>query len=154
MPVQLEGRLADPDRGPSADSCPIERTLAVVGTRSAIVLMREASYGTTRFDDFVRRSGLTEAVSASRLRELVGAGLLEKEPYREPGQRTRQAYVLTDAGRDLVPALMALAVWGTRHLPRRRTPAFSHAGCGAPLEARLSCAAGHDVPAGKVVVSA
>ena len=33
--------------------------------------------------------GVTEAVAAQRLRELVIVGVLEKQPYREPGQRTR-----------------------------------------------------------------
>ena len=99
MSLLLDGRLADPDRSAAGEACPIERTMSVVGTRSAMVLLREAAYGTTRFDDFVRRSGLTEAVVAGRLRELVSEGLLVREPYREPGQRARQAYVLTDAGR-------------------------------------------------------
>ena len=51
MTVQLTGRLADPDRVARADFCPIERTFKVIGTRSAMLLMREAAYGTTRFDD-------------------------------------------------------------------------------------------------------
>ncbi len=52
--------------------------------------MREAFYGTTRFDDFAERVGISEPVAAARLRELVDEGLLEREDYREPGQRTRQ----------------------------------------------------------------
>lgn len=154
MPVHLEGRLADSGRGPAVGFCPIERTMALVGTKSAMVLMREASYGTTRFDDFVRRTGLTDAVTSSRLKELVDAGLLDKEPYREPGQRTRQAYVLSEAGSDLLPALLALAGWGTKHLPRKHTPGFTHQGCGEPVETRIECAAGHRVPESEIVVSA
>jgi DNA-binding HxlR family transcriptional regulator len=154
MALITAGRLADPDRTASGDFCPIERTLGVVGTRSAMVLLREAAYGTSRFDDFVRRTGLTEAVTATRLRELVADGLLTREPYREPGQRTRQAYVLTQAGRDLVPALLALAAWGTRHAPRRRSPTWTHDGCGEAVHVALECAAGHRVPDDELVVRA
>jgi DNA-binding HxlR family transcriptional regulator len=154
MSVQLEGRLARPDRSPAADFCPIERAFKVVGTRSAVLLLREAAYGTTRFDDFARRTGLTEAVAASRLRELVDAGLLAKEPYREPGQRTRYEYVLTEAGADLLPALMALADWGARHLPHLPAPTFTHADCGEPVSVSLYCDAGHEVVMDELVATA
>jgi DNA-binding HxlR family transcriptional regulator len=128
--------------------------MGVVGTRSAILLLREAAYGTTRFDEFARRTGLTEAVAASRLKELVSHGLLRKEPYQEPGQRTRQAYVLTEAGRDLVPVLVALAAWGSKHAPRRGTPRFSHDGCGEPVTAALQCTAGHVLTEADLLVTA
>jgi DNA-binding HxlR family transcriptional regulator len=152
--MQLEGRLANPARAYTAGFCPMERAMKVVGTRSAILLMREASYGTTRFDDFARRAGLTEAVAASRLKELVDAGLLRKEPYQEPGQRTRHGYVLTEAGRDLVPVLISLAAWGAKHTPHQPAPTFSHDGCGEPVNAVVQCAAGHVVTGEDLVVTA
>lgn len=154
MTMHTEGRLADPERSHVRDFCPIERAISVVGTRSAMVLMREASYGTTRFDDFVTRTGLTDAVTASRLKDLVQEGLLAKEPYREPGQRTRQAYVLTESGSDLLPALVALAGWGSKHLPRPSSLVLSHRDCDEPVAVHLTCAAGHDVPESDLVVSA
>lgn len=154
MPVQLEGRLANPARAARPDSCPIERTFAVVGTRSAMLLLREAAYGTTRFDDFVRRTGLTETVASSRLRDLVDAGLLTKEPYREPGQRTRHEYLLTAPGADLVPTLVALAAWGAEHLPHQPSASYTHAGCGAPVTTQIECTAGHAVPMDELVASA
>ena len=154
MSVQLAGRLARPDRVARPDFCPIERAVKVVGTRSAMLLLREAAYGTTRFDDFVRRAGLTDTVASSRLRELVAAGLLTKEPYREPGQRTRYEYVLTAAGADLVPTLVALAAWGAEHLPHQPSPSYAHAGCGEPVHARIECAAGHVVTTEELVATA
>ena len=154
MSVHLEGRLANPARAARPGFCPIERTFAVIGTRSAVLLLREAAYGTTRFDDFVRRSGLTETVTSSRLRELVDAGLLTKEPYREPGQRTRYEYVLSVAGADLMPTLVALAAWGAEHLPQQPSPSYAHAGCGEPVVARMECAAGHAVTTEEIVASA
>lgn len=74
----------------------------------------------------------------------MDAGALTKEPYREPGQRTRNAYVLTEAGHDLLPVLLALLEWGAAHT-EGRAPAVTHAGCGEPVGVQLRCAAGHEV---------
>ena len=153
MTLQLSGRLADPDRVALEDGCPIERSSALLGRRSTLVILREAAYGTARFEDFVRRTGLTESVTATQLRELVLGGLLEKRPYREPGQRARQEYVLTEAGEDAVPVLLALAAWGDKHLPRRHHIEAVHADCGAHVSATLRCVAGHDVPMDDVVMT-
>ena len=79
----LGGPVADRDAW-SAANCSVGRALEVVGTRSAMLMMREAYYGTRRFDDFARRVGVSEPVAAARLRELVAAGLLVRRPYREP----------------------------------------------------------------------
>ena len=120
--------------------------MEVVGTRSAMLLMREAFYGTRRFDDFASRVGITEAVAAKRLRELVDAGLLERTPYQEPGQRTRHEYRLTEMGRDLAPAALALMQWGDRYLADEGAPLrLRHADCGAAVEVQVRCTEGHDV---------
>lgn len=122
----------------------IAKALEAIPTRSAFLILREAFYGTTRFDDFAQRVGISEPVTAARLRELVDNGLLEREDYREPGQRTRQRYRLTDKGADLFPALVALMEWGDRWLDDRGGPVeLRHRDCGAPVATELRCAAGH-----------
>ncbi|WP_456696723.1 winged helix-turn-helix transcriptional regulator [Aeromicrobium sp. P5_D10] len=153
MPMQLAGRLAGSDRPSPGDHCPIDRAMQIVGTRSAMLLMREAAYGTTRFDDFAARVGVSDAIASSRLRELVEAGLLERRPYRDPGQRTRHEYVLTRSGTDLVPVVLALADWGRKHAPARWSPTFTHAGCNAEVSVSVRCAAGHDLAAEDIVVT-
>ena len=80
----LQGPLADRDAWSAVGHCAIEKTMGLVGTKSAMLIMREAYYGTTRFDDFARRVGITKAATSARLSELVEAGLLTKQPYREP----------------------------------------------------------------------
>jgi DNA-binding HxlR family transcriptional regulator len=152
MSVHLQGTLEHRTASPG-DRCPIDRAMQAVGTRSAILLLREASYGTRRFDDFVTLSGLTPAVTAQRLRELVEVGLLAKEPYREPGQRTRYGYALTESGRDILPAVFALGQWAAAHVPHRGTPHLSHSGCGQPVEVRFECLAGHRLPADDLVLT-
>src|SRR5258708_3437955 len=100
--------------GRAREDSSIRRALEVAANRSALLIMRQACYGTTRFDDFAARAGISEPVAATRLRDLVEHGLLRREPYRDPGQRTRMAYRLTDMGADLLPVLVALQNWGDR----------------------------------------
>jgi DNA-binding HxlR family transcriptional regulator len=143
--VQLTGVL-EPRGAWTAKGCTIARTLDVISTRSAFLILREAFYGTTRFDDFAERAKLSEPVTAARLKELVEHGLLVREDYREAGQRTRQRYRLTDKGADLFPALVALMQWGDRWLDERGGPVeLRHRDCGEPVALELRCAAGHSV---------
>jgi DNA-binding HxlR family transcriptional regulator len=141
--LQLAGRL-NPRANWTAAACPIARTMDVVGTRSAFLLLREAFYGTTRFDDFAERAGISQPVAAARLRELVADGLLAREPYREPGQRTRMQYRLTEKGAEFFPALAALMQWGDRWLGPAGVE-LHHRDCGAAVRAELRCAAGHQL---------
>lgn len=142
----LQGVLADRDAWSAAGECPIEKTMSVVGTKSAMLIMREAYYGTTRFDDFAYRVGITKAATSARLSELVEIGLLTRRPYRRPGQRTRDEYVLTEAGTDFMPVVWAMFEWGQRHLPGRSPLRLVHLDCGAEASVEIHCAAGHPVP--------
>jgi DNA-binding HxlR family transcriptional regulator len=152
--LQLTGAL-DPREGWTAERCSIAGALEIVGTRSAFLILREAFYGTTRFDDFANRVGISEPVAAARLRELVQEGLLEREPYREPGQRTRHSYKLTEKGAELLPALVALMQWGDRWVASDGGPlTLRHRECGRPVHAELRCADGHRTEAGELEVVA
>jgi DNA-binding HxlR family transcriptional regulator len=143
--VHLTGEL-DPRGAWTAERCTIAKAMEVLSTRSALLIMREAFYGTTRFDDFAERVGLSQPATSARLRELVDEGLLEREDYREPGQRTRQQYRLTPKGADLFPVLAALMRWGDRWLDDRGGPVeLLHRDCGEPVEVSLRCAAGHEL---------
>ena len=129
----------------SAGHCPIERAMGLVGSRSAMLIMREAFYGTSRFDDFVQRVEMAPATASTHLRALTDAGLLRREPYREPGGRTRDQYALTPAGTDLMPVVFGLFEWGRRHTDVQPIFDFAHVGCGHPIEVRVQCTAGHQV---------
>jgi DNA-binding HxlR family transcriptional regulator len=151
--VRLTGSL-DPREGWTAERCTIAKALTVLSTRSALLILREAFYGTTRFDDFAERVGLSEPATAARLRELVDDGLLEREDYREPGQRTRQQYRLTEKGAELFPVLVALMQWGDHWLDDRGGPIeMLHRGCGETVGVEVRCAAGHQVQSGEIDVA-
>ncbi|MDT5399145.1 MAG: hypothetical protein QOK33_2376 [Mycobacterium sp.] len=141
----LQGVLADRDAWSAVGHCPIEKAMALAGTKSAMLIMREAFYGTTRFDDFAHRVGITKAATSTRLSELVDAGLLIKRPYQEPGQRSRDEYVLTDAGIEFMPVVWAMFEWGRKHLSDTGLR-LTHLDCGAEASVEIRCANGHDVP--------
>jgi DNA-binding HxlR family transcriptional regulator len=151
MTGKLDPRASWPAPG---DRCPIARALDEVGTRSAFVILREAFYGAHRYEEFVERTDLSEPVVAARLRDLVAHGLLEKFPYKEPGQRTRSGYNLTEKGADLLPVLVAMMRWGDRWLfADGARVEVTHTDCGSPVHAVLSCEAGHEVAPGQLDLS-
>lgn len=90
--------------------CPVARTMAVLGERWAILVLRECFTGASRFDEFERRLGIAPNILAARLRGLVEHGVLE----RVPAEGGRHEYRLTEKGRDVFPLYLALKRWGDR----------------------------------------
>jgi DNA-binding HxlR family transcriptional regulator len=150
--IRMTGEL-EPRSGWTANRCSVAKALDVVRTRSALLILREAFYGATRFDQFAERAQLSDPVTADRLRELVDEGILEREPYREPGQRTRQMYRLTEKGADLLPVLVALMQWGDRWLQDAGPPVqLMHEDCGGRITAQLRCEHDHVVGDGGIAL--
>ena len=133
--------------------CSIARTLELVGEKWTLLVLREVFNGVRRFDDLHKRIGAPRQVLSQRLGRLVSVGLLHRRPYREPGQRTRYEYRLTEAGLDLYPILVALLHWGDTHRPQPEGPALvlTHRDCGEPIGLALRCAAGHDLASAREV---
>ncbi|MGU3432994.1 winged helix-turn-helix transcriptional regulator [Actinomycetes bacterium M1A6_2h] len=126
-------------------NCSIANTLDVIGNRISLLMLREAFMGTTRFDDFAERVGVSETAAAKRLGELTQARILERRPYREAGQRERHGYHLTHKGAELRVVLTALRDWGDRWESGSAGPPVHtvHRDCGAPVHAQLRCSDGH-----------
>ena len=93
--------------------CPIARSLERVGEWWSILILRDASLGLTRFDEFQESLGIAPNILTRRLKALLEAGLLERRRYNE--RPPRDEYVLTQAGRDFRPVLWALLAWGNKH---------------------------------------
>jgi DNA-binding HxlR family transcriptional regulator len=138
----------------SVDTCTIGRAMAVLGEKWTVVVLREVFNGVRRFEDMRVRTGIPRQVLTNRLAMLVGAGVLRREPYREPGARERHEYRLTAKGFDLYPVLIAVAEWGNRYLAEPEGPPleFAHRGCDAPVHVEMHCAAGHRLTANRDVL--
>ena len=94
-------------------ACPIARSLERVGEWWSILILRDASKGATRFEQFQKNLDIAPNTLTRRLNALVEAGLLERHQYSE--RPKRDEYLLTQAGRDFRPVLWALLAWGNKH---------------------------------------
>jgi DNA-binding HxlR family transcriptional regulator len=102
--------------------CSIENSLGVLGERWTFLVLREAFLGASRFAQFRDNLGVAPDVLSDRLTTLVEYGIMEREPYQEPGSRVRFAYRLTPAGQELQVVLSALQQWGDAHVPGPHGP--------------------------------
>jgi DNA-binding HxlR family transcriptional regulator len=131
--------------------CSITDALAIVGDRYALLVARELRYGNTRFKGIAASTGAPRDVLTRRLRELEAAGVIERRLYSE--RPPRHEYLLTDAGNELHPILLALKEWGDRHCnPGAEPIVFEHT-CGAEFHAVTVCeACGEEVGEGDLRV--
>ncbi len=118
--------------------CSIARSLAVVGDRWTLLVLREAFSGVTRFEAFRSRLGISRNVLAERLQRLAREGVFELRAYQEAP--CRYAYELTDKGRDLYPVLLSLMAWGDHWLAGPAGPPVRlvHR-CGAHVQPASAC---------------
>jgi DNA-binding HxlR family transcriptional regulator len=131
------------------EPCSISRTLAVIGDRWSLLILRESFLRIRRFEEFQSRLGITRHLLADRLKKLVRYGVLRRSPYQDSPKRYE--YVLTPKGLDLHPILMAIVHWGDIHMVDERGRPLLHqhkncnkffdpvmvcSECGEPLSAR------------------
>jgi DNA-binding HxlR family transcriptional regulator len=118
--------------------CSIARALELVGERWSLLIVRDALFaGTTRYVEFQRRLRVATNILQSRLDGFVSAGIMQ----RRRGSSAGPEYVLTDKGRDLAPALIALTQWGDRWAAPDGPPIrYTHETCGAAVRADITCA--------------
>ncbi|MBC6983468.1 helix-turn-helix domain-containing protein [Caulobacter sp. 17J80-11] len=92
--------------------CPIAGALSAIGDRWALLILRDLLAGISRYDDFRRSSGVTNATLSDRLKHLEGAGLIERRRYQTGPDRYE--YALTSKGRDIAALMPVLAELGDR----------------------------------------
>ncbi|HWV10809.1 MAG TPA: helix-turn-helix domain-containing protein [Pseudomonas sp.] len=119
--------------------CSLARTLSVVGDRWTLLILRECFLGIRRFDEFEKRLGVTRHLLAERLKKLAEHGVLDKVAYQ--ARPVREEDRLTDKGRDLYPAVLALVNWGDRHMSDENGPPIRHVhrSCGHAMHGVLMC---------------
>jgi DNA-binding HxlR family transcriptional regulator len=98
-------------------NCSLAGALSIVGDWWSLLIVRDAVLGVRRFGEFQQSLGLAKNILADRLRRLAEDGVLTREgPVRRP------LYDLTDKGRALAPALIALMQWGDHWVSGGRAP--------------------------------
>jgi DNA-binding HxlR family transcriptional regulator len=104
----------------SNKECSIARAMDVVGDRWSILLLREAYYGTRRFDEFQYYLGVAPNILSARLKKFADLGMMKRVPL--PEHSGRYEYVLTNKGRDFFPTYLALKRWGDDWLAEPEGP--------------------------------
>lgn len=127
-----------PECKPSPRVCSVADALSIVGDRYALLVAREIRYGHTRFQDIATSTGAPRDVLTARLRKLEQAGVIERRQYSQ--RPPRHEYLLTNAGRDLQPILLALKEWGDRHVNPGAEPVIFQHTCGADFHPLTVCA--------------
>jgi DNA-binding HxlR family transcriptional regulator len=120
--------------------CSIARSLEVIGERWSLLIVRDALFaGATRYSDFQRNLGIATNILKARLDGFVEAGIMRRQRYSE--QPELYEYLLTDKGRALAPALVALSEWGDRWATDGEPPIlYTHSVCGAGITQQTVCA--------------
>lgn len=124
-------------------TCAIAQALQVVGDWWTLLIVRDVAAGITRFDGLQSSLGLSRKVLAVRLRTLVEHGVLERREYS--AHPPRHDYLLTSAGRGLLPVLVTLQDWGSTFVLGDGTRTAT-AGPASPEAQRVHDLVGQRVP--------
>lgn len=121
------------------ENCSLARTLAVIGDRWTLLILRDAFLRVRRFEDFEKSLKIARRVLSERLALLVEHGILAKAAYQE--RPTRYEYRLTEKGLDLYPALISLVHWGDKHYATKDGPPVlhTHLKCGHDFRSVMTC---------------
>ncbi len=97
------------------ESCPVARTLAIVGERWTILILRDlVLQGPRKFHELESSlAGISPNTLSARLKRLEAHGVVARRFYEDHPPRAE--YALTDKGRELRAALRALREWGEKH---------------------------------------
>lgn len=141
--------LATPGGSPEPIEAP-QAGISVLGDKANLLLVREAFRSTSRYQDFKDRLGISDAVLANRLRDLVTLGVFHCVPYSEHPPRAE--YRLTETGIDLWPTLIGVWMWEEHWSTRAfgRPPVLTHRVCGEQTAAAFGCGTcGHSAVTGR-----
>jgi Predicted transcriptional regulators len=102
----------------SADCCPVEETLSVVGGKWKAIILWRLVGGTRRFNELHRSiPNITRKMLTEQLRELERDNLIVRTVYHQVPPKVE--YSLSDYGKTFIPVMQAMAQWGSAHRARR-----------------------------------
>lgn len=95
--------------------CPVQATSNVMAGKWKVLILWHLSFGSRRFAE-IRNvlPGVTEKVLTAQLREMERDGIVRRLITETVPPRVD--YMLSDAGKALVPVMEAMGGWGTKYL--------------------------------------
>ena len=113
--------MPEPRTYESQNSCPVARTLNVVGDRWTMLLLRDLSWGRRKFSALeASLRGISANLLSDRLKKLEQSGMVEQVAYS--AHPPRFEYKLTAKGRAFVPVLVAMQLYGEEWEPKPVRP--------------------------------
>lgn len=117
-------------------SCPVAKTLELIGDRWTLLVVRDLLPGARRFQDLqASLPGIAPNILSTRLKLMEAHGLIARRFYSDHPPRAE--YALTQKGRELAMVVGALAAWGGRHVYKQAK--LVHAECGQPVSVGYYC---------------
>jgi DNA-binding HxlR family transcriptional regulator len=124
--------------------CSLARGLELIGEWWSLLIIRDLFLDVRRFDELVEDLGISRNLLTRRLKGLMESGIVERSAYQK--RPIRHEYRLTEAGIDLVPAMLALTAWGDRWAAPKKGSAieFVHTPCGHRFQPQIICSDCHN----------
>lgn len=99
-----------------AVSCPLEKTLEIVGGRWKVLIIRELVFKKiVRFGELHRSLvGISQRILTKELRQLEKQKIVRRKVYREIPPKVE--YSLTQTGLTLAPVLKTMSEWGRKFM--------------------------------------
>jgi DNA-binding HxlR family transcriptional regulator len=121
------------------ENCSVARSVAVIGDRWTLMILRDLFLGVRRFEAFEKRLGISRSIIAERLKKLTDEGVVRREAYQS--NPVRHEYRLTDKGLALHPVMMAIVHWGDVHYAGAAGPPLihRHKACGCDFHPVQTC---------------
>ena len=114
----MTGRKKDCRRS----DCPISFALDILGDKWTLLVLRDLIFLNKKsYGDFLSsEERIATNILANRLKRLETEGIVTKS--REPKNKTKYIYELTDKGIDLLPLLLEAIRWGAKYDPKTAAP--------------------------------
>lgn len=98
-------------------SCPISFGLDIFGDKWSLLILRDITfYNRTHFREFAPQEHIATNILTDKLSRLEKAGLIIK--VRDLKYKNQYIYSTTQKGKDLLPTLIEMTLWGLQYDPQ------------------------------------
>ena len=104
-------------------NCPINFVLETFGDKWTLLVIRDLMFkGKRYYGEFLdSNEKISTNILADRLQRLESKGVIEKQI--DPENRSKLIYRLTAKGKDLLPVMLEITAWSSKHDSQTNTPA-------------------------------
>jgi len=103
--------------------CGVAYGLDVFGDKWTLVVVRDMiMWGKRRFNELLAcREKIASNILADRLKRLEDECIITKR--QDPENESKSIYELTPKGKELIPVILEVLCWGSKHAPNSNSPA-------------------------------